>query len=57
MGIVTAGTALTIGEVISVELLVDSPDKASPLRAMVCFTDGPGMGLQFLPSQETDKDR
>ena len=53
MGIVTAGAALTVGEVVSVELLVDSPDKAPPLRAMVCYSRGARHGLQFLPEQET----
>ena len=54
MGIVTAGVTLTVGEVVSVELLVDSPDKPAPVRAMVCYSRGARHGLQFLQTEETD---
>src|SRR5258706_4678601 len=48
MGILTAGVTLTVGEVVSVELLVETPDKEPPLRAMVCYSRGARHGLQFL---------
>src|SRR3954463_8100943 len=53
MGIVTAGVTLTVGEVVSVELLVDSPDKPALVRVMVCYSRGARHGLQFLQSEKT----
>jgi len=53
LAMVTAGEALPEGEVVSVELLVDSPDKPPPLRAIVRYSRGARHGLQFLPEQET----
>jgi len=52
IGIVTAGATLSVGEVVSVELLVDSQDKPPALKAIVCYTRGGRHGLQFLASQE-----
>jgi len=51
IGIVTAGATLSVGEVVSVELLVYSQDKPPPLKAIV-YTRGGRHGLQFLASQE-----
>jgi len=53
LAMVTAGEAGPEGEVVSVELLVDSPDKPPPLRAVVRYSRGARHGLQFLPEQET----
>ena len=53
LAMVTAGEALPVEEIVSVELLVDSPDKPPPLRAVVRYSRGARHGLQFLPEQET----
>jgi len=49
LAMVTAGEALPEGEVVMVELLVESPDRPPPLRAVVRYSRGARHGLEFLP--------
>jgi hypothetical protein len=51
LAIAVAGAPLPVGEVVTVELLVESPDKLPPLRATVRYSQGIRHGLQFLPEQ------
>jgi PilZ domain len=51
LAIAVAGGPLPVGEVVTLELLVKSPEKLPPLRATVRYSKGIRHGLQFLPEQ------
>jgi hypothetical protein len=51
MGVVTTTETFPSGEVVTVELLVKATEKPPLLRAVVRYSRGARMGLQFLPGE------